>query len=282
MDLIKVVEIDNKIDLYKFDFPFFFGFSGIDLANLPYDFRDIQLSVCTKYLDGIKDWVKDQEPQYLDKIKKGIDDIQSFAKSRRETVYLEFASYSLEDYFINLPDWMYFSENCNSLIDRNTGYPICDDLLSSNLKQYINPVYRPAINTIEYLLSLIEDQLTYIINDIQVSLAPTETVLTSEILTPAEQIELKEKSHKIVLLHELGIIEYLKNKYYTLTSGNKDLSTLLSAITDMNYETIRKGITEYKVKGNKGNVFTENAIKSVNKILIEVKIPLIDQPKQDI
>ena len=162
MDLIKVVEIDDKINLYIQSFPFFYDIFETDLANLPNDFRDTKISICINYIDSIMDWIKEQEPQYLDKIKTGIENIHSFAKSSRQRVYLEFAS-SFQDYFINLPEWMSFSDNYNSLIDRNNGYPICDDLLASNLKQYINPVYIKAINIYEYLLGLVEDQLTYII-----------------------------------------------------------------------------------------------------------------------
>jgi hypothetical protein len=283
MDIIKVVEIDNKIDLYKFDFPISVEFLDIDFANLPDDFRDKKLLVCTNYINGIKDWIKEQEPQYLNKIKKGIENIQSLAKSRREKLYLDFRSYIGEDYFINLPEWMSFSDNYNSLIDRNNGFPICDDLISSNLKDYINPVYRPALKTIEYLLSLIEDQLGYIIQGIQTEIEYVQSDIRDQNLpihnqeTDLDTIILDDgKGHKMLLLHELGIIDYLIKKYKQ--NDTTDIATLLTFITGINHSTVRSGIRQYKTNG-KGDIYNKTSVKAINKILLDAKMTPIDFKK---
>jgi hypothetical protein len=103
---------------------------------------------------------------------------------------------------------------------------------------------------------------------------------------PIDPIELEAASHKIVLLHELGIVDFLKKKYYDATNpdhkgGTVDLTSLLSVITDIKTSTMRKGIQSYKMKGDKGNNYTDKAIKEVNKIFIDVKIKPIEQPEKN-
>jgi len=103
-----------------------------------------------------------------------------------------------------------------------------------------------------------------------------EMVLAPEILTPIEQIELVEVSHKVVLLFELGIIDLLKKNH---NLGSKDLSHLLGSLTGIKPSTLIKYIDNYKTNNPKSDVYTRRGVKAVNQLLTAVNIKSLDIPR---
>jgi hypothetical protein len=281
MDLIKVVEIGDKIDLYKSDFPFFFGFVDTDLADLNTDFKVKQLSVCNIYINSIKDWIKEQDPQYFEMIKTGLEGLQYLANSKRERLYIDLLRHFKKGDVFDLPRFHSFLKSKNEFIDPDNRFPESglNDTNLNYLKEFINPVYRPAIKFIEYLLSLVEDQLVYIAKGLQTEIKNVQSHKVTELVKPdlPATILLTEKdSHKILLLHELGIIEYLQKKYNQ--NDITDFAKLISFIANINHSTARAGIRQYKTQG-KGDIYNRTSVQTINKILIDAKMTPIEFKK---
>ena len=85
-------------------------------------------------------------------------------------------------------------------------------------------------------------------------------------------------AHKILLLHELGIIEYLQKEYFHPSQTDRNGTDLANIIANIiseptKGETIRKNISGILSRG-KDNIMTKSAVAEVKKFLITFNIPL--------
>lgn len=135
-----------------------------------------------------------------------------------------------------------------------------------DMRNNINPHYKPFMSVFEEVSSYIRQSLQLLKEEFE---SGEKQKIETQNDSPAAQLTVK--NHVIVLLHELGIVDSLKEKYNISTLN---LAELLSVITGIKIETIRKGISpgNYKSGNSNSDVYTENAIQEVNKILIGVKI----------
>ncbi len=91
-------------------------------------------------------------------------------------------------------------------------------------------------------------------------------------------VEFSNKTaHKILLLHELGILDYLTEKYFSAKQTirtNTDLAKLISSIiSDPNPDTVRKCITGINSDG-KNSITTKQGIREVKRYLAAFDINL--------
>jgi len=87
--------------------------------------------------------------------------------------------------------------------------------------------------------------------------------------------EIKFVGHKILLLRKLGIVDFLRKRYYDQTipehTGNEqDFANLLSEITGIKAATIKKGISNNPSEN--GDVNSKPANTAVDSFLIKVAI----------
>lgn len=91
------------------------------------------------------------------------------------------------------------------------------------------------------------------------------------------EIELKTLSEKLVLLHELGIIEHLKSRARNDVPGFSDgsLAKILAGLlgVENQCETIRKGVSGYG-HGKKSDIRTDRALNSVKGQLLKFGIKI--------
>ena len=83
-------------------------------------------------------------------------------------------------------------------------------------------------------------------------------------------IELKESQHKIILLDQLGVIEFIRKEF--CISSNLKIGEILSPITNIKPDTIRtylsriqKGEILDNTNGYVSNVFNQLKISTINK-----------------
>ncbi len=114
---------------------------------------------------------------------------------------------------------------------------------------------------------------TFIEDQENLYLSKPETIEAVEIDKISDSL-----SHKILLLHELGVVEYLQKEFFhaqqTLRNGT-DLANLLSNIIGepTKSETIRKHLSGIHSKG-KDSIVTNPGIKEVKKFLSQFNMPL--------
>ncbi|WP_299581671.1 hypothetical protein [uncultured Sunxiuqinia sp.] len=84
---------------------------------------------------------------------------------------------------------------------------------------------------------------------------------------------------KFVMLHELGIIDFLKGRV-TVGCSEKRLAALISKFTDIDAENLRKMMNDTK-NGKQNNKINDTARGEFNRILSELKIdPAFFKPKE--
>ena len=98
-------------------------------------------------------------------------------------------------------------------------------------------------------------------------------------LTPTK---IDKISHKIILLHKTGVLNFIADKYYSGIKGNsmaKLIGSLFNA-DEIELETIRKTLT-YLDTNNKKNPENETSLKKVKQYLLDFDINLPDLDKID-
>ena len=98
-------------------------------------------------------------------------------------------------------------------------------------------------------------------------------------LTPTK---IDKISHKIILLHKTGVLNFIADKYYSGIKGNsmaKLIGSLFNA-DEIELETIRKTLT-YLDTNNKKNPENETSLKKVKQYLLDLGINLPDLDKID-
>lgn len=281
MDIIRLNEIRNRRDVI---IDLLWPFRTIELLNnyefekelefLNHEIYTEWLVECSEFVKECKNWLQLNSAPYKKHVLLAIEEFVKLSVHEMDFLF-ENIHKNTSDFLIDLPSR--FGLEGRDIIDYDTGYPINRHYVDDILRDCQNPKYDNFIRHVSQLHDLLIISLTNVLEEAKIEDMESESASSKEVIS-----QLNIDGHKLVLLHELGIIEFLRTKYYTQTSGISDLANLLSAITNLNAETIRKGITEYKLKGKRGNVFTGNAIKNVNKVLLDVKIPPLEHPDKDI
>ncbi|HXI01477.1 MAG TPA: hypothetical protein VNI52_14505 [Sphingobacteriaceae bacterium] len=254
MDIRKLAELERDIENFIYARPFHDFFMLVDDLS---DFKpENHEGFVQEYYDQLDAWATLND-MYKDRTNKGIERIIKKIQG---------------------DNW----EVVNHVMMSNPGW-FKDEIIDQfKMDTYIQGVRFKAEYALDYCVKEGRDAIINIVSlrelliDALKKLRYTAKNVNSQEVSKTDKSELSFHSHKIVLLHELGIIDHLRNKYYSPTSGNLDLSKLLNVITGIKVGTLRKGIEEYKLKGKNGNVFTTVAVKEVNKVLIECKIPTIE------
>jgi len=287
MDLLKIAELDDQINQFRENCPLdlfvMIAFQQIDFSNLPPDFKENELNKCANFVDEITKWVEHQEPRFYFKIRQGLGDLLNMVTLQKDNIYDDLFHY--QGKFLENFGPYSISEDGVWLLDRNTGYPIDVDVQEVYLAMHHNPSFKPGVTTLKYLFKLLIESLTNILE----TLNPLYTLPNKPQTTPVpadnlpipddlERVLVAERhSHKMLLLHELGVIEYLIKKY-----GQKidiaGIAKLLTFITKIDYETVRSGIRQYK-NGSHTDIYTGNAVKAINKILVDVNLPPLEYKK---
>ncbi|AMR34256.1 hypothetical protein A0256_23785 [Mucilaginibacter sp. PAMC 26640] len=143
------------------------------------------------------------------------------------------------------------------------------------------PISSEKVNKLlfNFCLSKAKDCLTCFMQ-VQAFIKEQENMYLSkpEIADSVEVADISNKlAHKILLLHELGIIEYLQKEYFhsqqVLRNGT-DLANLISKIIgETKSGTVRKDISGIYSKG-KDSIMTEKGIRAVKTFLAQLNIPL--------
>lgn len=105
---------------------------------------------------------------------------------------------------------------------------------------------------------------------------------TSSNATQLTPTKIDKISHKIILLHKTGVLNFIADKYYSGIKGNsmaKLIGSLFNA-DEIELETIRKTLT-YLDTNNKKNPENETSLKKVKQYLLDFDINLPDLDKID-
>lgn len=294
MDLIKVAEIDNylqqQLNICPLDVLDFVS-DRVNLKELPVDFKNDQIVICAKYLDDLDEWVNMQDRKYLQKIAKGIEEISELVKQWKISLYKDFYI-NFDDFVTDFAPHLRPSQNGRGIVDVNTGYPLDEYQEYIFLAANHNPRYNETINVLGYLFNLLIDGLQDTVNNVHnkklavafAHLEETKTETPGIEITPSHKQETdldtiilaEATGHKILLLHELGIIDYLIKKYNQ--NDITDIATLLSFITGINHNTVRSGIRQYKTQG-KGDIYNRKSVTAINKTLLDAKMTPIEFKK---
>ncbi len=153
-----------------------------------------------------------------------------------------------------------FQESCNYFLDKLTDHK---NKIVNNV-QNTTPLtdYKHAI---ELMLKMMQPIIA--------------TQMTAEFerrdIPVLHPMELDKYGHKIVLLNELGIIDYLEKQYFNPAEqthkGKTYLAKLINAITGINENTVRNGLTKYKT-GTDSDPYKNTAITTVNEVFKTAKI----------
>lgn len=93
---------------------------------------------------------------------------------------------------------------------------------------------------------------------------------------PIESIPIDRVNHKIILLHKIGVINFIAEKYYENNKGS-NLAKLLGSLFNSDkkeIETIRKTLSYLDIKDNKNNPENKTSLKAVKKYLLDFGIDL--------
>ena len=90
-----------------------------------------------------------------------------------------------------------------------------------------------------------------------------------------EPLDIQKASHKVLILHELGVLDHLKQKYAVLTiDSDTNMSKLLAPLLNENTETIRAALKNINTNTTR-TIINKKSVRKVkaelNKLRIETK-----------
>jgi hypothetical protein len=281
MDIIRLAEIRNYRDA---TIDFLYPFYAIELLK-NYEFDEQSMFVnnktyskwiveCSKFVEECKNWIQLHQAPYRKHVLLAIEEFVKL--SAHEIDFLpENIFKNTSDFLIGMPSG--FSLEGKNIIDLESGYHINPYQSEDVLRDCQNPKYNSFIKHVSQIHDLLIIGLTNILEEAMIEDMEFDKVKDVAETDLTSTIPLAENyGHKILLLHELGIIDYLLKKYNQ--NDITDLAKLISFITDINHSTARAGIRQYKTQG-KGDVYNRTSVNAINKILVGAKMTPIEFKK---
>jgi hypothetical protein len=142
------------------------------------------------------------------------------------------------------------------------------------LKGYFLTSGKPNININLKLLHNLHDAVMFKNGSLKVLITKTD-LFNNIIKVETEQIEpldIQKATHKILILHELGILDHLKKNYSVFTiDTNTNISKLLAPLLNEKPETIRKAI-ENLHQGKPKSIINTASVRKVKAELSKLGI----------
>jgi hypothetical protein len=318
MDFNKIPFIYEKVIYFNNNMPL--DINGLSNFNLKRYDESLEVELyekCDEYLFELQNFILDNKENFFN-VNKGIVSIRDNIIFCRNNIY--------RDYFANFEDFLldygkYKRYNAPlfdyAVLKDSEGFILLPHEEEQFIKENYNREFDETIRVLErlydYLLSwfygydnitstTLPDTNSPVGTEIRESLLKNNYLISEAIQYPTAQLlpahiepeqpetqthQLNTDSHKVVLLFELGIIDFLKEKYYKDfkdSEVNKNLVALLTNLIDIKksnkQSTLSKSLTGYKNPNDRGNYYTEPAVKEVNKVLIDAGITQITFDKK--
>lgn len=115
-------------------------------------------------------------------------------------------------------------------------------------------------------LDLLNELITDLTKDYQQYLKEIDLTTSTTASAPTDDIDFTTTVSKVLLLNELGIIDFIKTNYPTLATNNTHLAKVLSKFTEANYETIRRAVADMKTGQSNDPYNREDNLKTAQNL----------------
>ena len=230
MDIIKLAEIHDQLELLILDYPFYNSvlIKKYDFENTyspeNSELRSEGIVFCSEFVQDCKNWITQNPPPYRSHVLDAIKKLEQLSVHQMNTLHATLHRCT-SDFLIDLPN--HLREEGKNIIDVNTGYPphYLEDILTTSY----NPKYQAFIEMVLYVQQLLLTGLRYVLEEGESEGTEIRTMpeVPLDILKPAEPESQAENdknfvSYKVHLLHKLGILEPLKKVYKEKNPGTPD------------------------------------------------------------